>query len=225
MEIIPDNYEPLSIVNDVSNIVNTRIGDKDIEFTMDISPYIPRMLYGDNFRIHQILINILNNAVKFTKRGNVHLKIDCDFDEDNEENVILKIEVSDTGVGIKNEDKKKLFSSFQQVDSKRNRNVEGTGLGLAITRQLLDLMGGNIRFDSEYNKGTTFFMKIPQKIVDRMPSVPPLDKKLSVVVREDNEYVKDQLFTDLRRIGAEYIEIDNCDDIESFNADYLRVEF
>ncbi len=223
MEIIPDNYEPLSIVNDVANIVNTRIGDKDVEFTMDISPFIPRMLYGDNFRIHQIMINILNNAVKFTKRGNVKLKIDCDFDEEDPENVTLKLEVRDTGIGIKNEDKKKLFSSFQQVDSKRNRNVEGTGLGLAITRQLLDLMGGSIRFDSEYNKGTTFYIKIPQKIVDKMPSVPPLEKKLNVVVREDNEYVKDQLFIDLKRIGAEYIEIDNCNDLESYNADFLII--
>ncbi len=224
MEIIPDDYEPLSIVNDVANIVNTRIGDKDVEFTMDISPFIPRMLHGDNFRIHQIMINVLNNAVKFTKCGNVKLKIDCEFNENDKDSVVLKIEVSDTGIGIKNEDKKKLFSSFQQVDSKRNRNVEGTGLGLAITRQLLDLMGGSIRFDSEYNKGTTFFIKIPQKIVDRMPSVPPLEKKINVVVRAENEYVKDQLFIDLKRIGADYIEIENCDDLDSYKPDYLIID-
>ena len=224
MEIIPDDYEPLSIVNDVANIVNTRIGDKEVEFTMDISPDIPRMLNGDNFRIHQIMINILNNAVKFTKRGNVNLKIGCEFDENDPDTVILKIDVKDTGIGIKNEDKKKLFNSFQQVDSKRNRNVEGTGLGLAITRQLLDLMGGSIRFDSEYNKGTTFFIKIPQKVVDRMPSVPPLDRKLSVVVCINNEYVKDQLFIDLKRIGADYIEVDNCSDLDTYKPDYLIID-
>lgn len=224
MEIIPDDYEPLSIVNDVANIVNTRIGDKDIEFTMDIAPSIPRMLHGDNFRIHQILINILNNAVKFTKEGNVRLKIDCEFHDGEENDVVLKIEIKDTGIGIKNEDKKKLFNSFQQVDSKRNRNVEGTGLGLAITQQLLDLMGGSIRFDSEYGKGTTFFIRIPQKIVDRMPSVPIPEERFKVVVMCANEYVKEQLFTDLRRINADYIEVDNCEDIEAYNPHYLIID-
>ncbi|MBQ3842708.1 MAG: PocR ligand-binding domain-containing protein [Ruminiclostridium sp.] len=224
MEIIPDDYEPLSIVNDVANIVNTRIGDKDIEFTMDISPNIPRMLHGDNFRIHQILINILNNAVKFTKEGNVRLKIDCEFHDGEENDVVLKIEIKDTGIGIKNEDKKKLFNSFQQVDSKRNRNVEGTGLGLAITQQLLGLMGGSIRFDSEYNKGTTFFIKIPQKIVDRMPSVPIPEEKFNVVVCCANEYVKDQLFTDLKRINADYIEVENCEDLDTYKPNYLIID-
>ena len=224
MEIIPDDYEPLSIVNDVANIVNTRIGDKDIEFTMDIAPSIPRMLHGDNFRIHQILINILNNAVKFTKEGNVKLKIDCEFHDGEENDVVLKIEIKDTGIGIKNEDKKKLFNSFQQVDSKRNRNVEGTGLGLAITQQLLGLMGGSIRFDSEYGKGTTFFIRIPQKIVDRMPSVPIPEERFKVVVRCANEYVKEQLFTDLKRINADYIEVDNCEDIEAYNPHYLIID-
>ena len=222
MEIIPDEYEPLSIVNDVANIVNTRIGEKDIEFTMDISPNIPRKLYGDNFRIHQIMINILNNAVKFTRKGFVNLKIDCEFE--GEDQVILKIDIKDSGIGIKNEDKKKLFNSFQQVDSKRNRNVEGTGLGLAITQQLLGLMGGSIRFDSVYNKGTTFFIKIPQKIVDKMPSVPPLDRKLNVVVRSGNEYFKDQLFVDLKRIGADYIEVENCADLETYKPDFLIID-
>ena len=224
MEIIPDDYEPLSIVNDVANIVNTRIGDKDIEFTMDIAPSIPRMLHGDNFRIHQILINILNNAVKFTKEGNVKLKIDCEFHDGEENDVVLKIEIKDTGIGIKNEDKKKLFNSFQQVDSKRNRNVEGTGLGLAITQQLLGLMGGSIRFDSEYGKGTTFFIRIPQKIVDRMPSVPIPEERFKVVVMCANEYVKEQLFTDLKRINADYIEVDNCEDIEAYNPHYLIID-
>ncbi|MBQ9483270.1 MAG: PocR ligand-binding domain-containing protein [Ruminiclostridium sp.] len=222
MEIIPDEYEPLSIVNDVANIVNTRIGDKDIEFTMDIDPTIPRVLYGDNFRIHQIMINILNNAVKFTRKGNVNLKIGCEFTGEDE--VMLKLEIKDTGIGIKNEDKAKLFNSFQQVDSKRNRNVEGTGLGLAITQQLLGLMGGSIRFDSEYNKGTTFFIKIPQKVVDKMPSVPALDRKISVVVRSDNEYFKDQLFVDLKRIGADYIEVDNCAELDTYKPDFLIID-
>ena len=224
MEIIPDDYEPLSIVNDVANIVNTRIGDKDIEFTMDIAPDIPRMLYGDNFRIHQILINILNNAVKFTTKGNVSLKIGCEFHEDEENDVILKIEIKDTGIGIKNEDKKKLFNSFQQVDSKRNRNVEGTGLGLAITQQLLGLMGGSIRFDSEYNKGTTFFIKIPQKVVDKMPSVPMPENKFNVVVCCENEYVKDQLFRDLKRINADYIEVEKPDELDAYKPDYLIID-
>ena len=222
LEIIPDDYELLSIVNDVANVVNNRISEKDIEFTMDISPELPRMLYGDNFRIHQILINMLNNAAKFTQQGEIHLKIY--FEEIDEENINLKIEVKDTGIGIKKEDVKKLFTSFQQVDSKRNRNVEGTGLGLAITKQLLELMGGKITLESEYNKGTTFFLEFPQKVVDRMPAIPKSEDHPKVAVRIDSEYFKKQLYIDLARIEAEIIDLESCEKLEELAPDYLIID-
>lgn len=132
MNIVDVIYEPLSIVNDLANVVNTRIGSKKLEFTIDFDPKLPQKLYGDNIRIQQILLNLLNNAVKFTERGEVHLSIS--FSYIDSDNIMLKAVVSDTGIGIKKQDIGKLFKSFQQVDSKRNRNIEGTGLGLAISQ-------------------------------------------------------------------------------------------
>ncbi len=169
MEINCVEYEPLSLINDVSSIIMTRLTDKDVELFLDINPDIPNKLYGDDLRIRQVIINIANNATKFTKSGFVRLTVD--YKQKDEENIILKISVQDTGIGIKQEDMSRLFNSFAQVDSKRNRNVEGTGLGLAICRQLLLLMGGNITVDSEYGRGSTFSFEIPQKVIEAKPAV------------------------------------------------------
>lgn len=221
MDIIEVEYKPLSIIQDLASIVNSRIGDKDIEFTMDISPDLPKNLYGDNVRIHQIILNLLTNAVKFTHQGEVHFKME--FELLDEKTVSMKVEISDTGIGIKKEDMHKLFNSFQQVDSKRNRNIEGTGLGLAISQQLLHLMGGKISVRSEYNKGTTFFFEVPQKIVDPTPMIPQLEKPLKAAVLLENQYVKAQLIRDLNRIGAEYVDlVDNCS-YDDLQVDYFII--
>ena len=169
MDIIPDEYEPLSEYNDVANTLVTRIGDKDIELTMEENPNIPRRLNGDVLRIRQILINLANNAIKFTQHGRV--QIINDFEKLDDDTIMLKFHVVDTGQGIKKEDLKKLFVSFQQVDSKRNRSIEGTGLGLAISKSLVEAMGGSIGVESEYGKGSDFFFEIPQKVIDWNPSV------------------------------------------------------
>lgn len=128
------DYKPLSVVNDLINVVNTRIGTKDLEFTIDLDPRLPQKLYGDSVRIHQILLNLLNNAVKFTERGMWHLKLYSEpVDADT---IMLKAVISDTGIGIKKENMGKLFQSFQQVDSKRNRNIEGSEM-VAMVRKWL----------------------------------------------------------------------------------------
>ena len=221
MEVVNVEYEPLSIFNDLTGVVNTRIGKKDIEFTMDISPDLPKMLYGDNIRIHQIVLNLLTNAVKFTQSGEVHLKIDFEYKDD--ETILLKASIRDTGSGIKKEDMSKLFNSFQQVDSKRNRNIEGTGLGLAISQQLLSLMGGRIWFESEYNKGSTFSFEVPQKVVVSTPILPKLDKKYKVSVLLENKYVKAQLIRDLNRIGAEVVDLVSSGSFENTDVDFFIV--
>ncbi len=221
MEIVNVEYEPLSIFNDLTGVVNTRIGKKDIEFTMDISPDLPKMLYGDNIRIHQIVLNLLTNAVKFTHSGEVHLKIDFEYKDD--ETILLKAEIRDTGSGIKEEDMSKLFNSFQQLDSKRNRNIEGTGLGLAISQQLLSLMGGRIWLESEYNKGSTFSFEVPQKVVVSTPILPKLDKKYKVSVLMENKYVKAQLIRDLNRIGAEVVDLVTSGSFVDLNIDFFIV--
>ena len=164
MEIIPEKYEPLSEVNDIANILQTRIGDKNLELFFIVDPSLPHELIGDNMRIRQIIINIANNAIKFTDRGRIRITLDCEIKSD--EDIDLIYHIIDTGHGIKEDDLKKLFVSFQQVDSKRNRNVEGTGLGLAISKSLCEAMGGTIGVNSEYGKGSDFWFRIPQKILD-----------------------------------------------------------
>lgn len=221
MDIVKVEYEPMSVIQDLTSIVNSRIGDKDIEFTMDISPDMPKKLYGDNIRLHQIIINLLTNAVKFTQQGEVHFKMD--FEKSDDENVLMKVEIRDTGIGIKQTDMSKIFNSFQQVDSKRNRNIEGTGLGLAISQQLLGLMGGEITVESEYNKGTTFFFNVPQKVIDPSPVMPPLNKSLRAAILFENQYVKAQLINDLEHIGAEYVDLAGNRSYDDLQVDYFIV--
>ncbi len=224
MDIIEATYEPLSVINDVANIVNSRIGSKKIEFTMDISENLPKKLLGDNFRIHQIMLNLLNNAVKFTKEGEVHFSLECEQDKDKPEFVVLKAVISDTGIGIKKEDMKKLFNSFQQVDSKRNRNIEGTGLGLAISQQLLQMMNGTISVESEYNKGTTFTFYLPQKVVDPAYSIPKFTETKTAVLLIDNDYVEKQIYKDLSRIQVKFSDIDSIASLYDVKHDYIIVE-
>lgn len=221
MDIVEVEYEPLSVIQDLTSIVNSRIGDKDIEFTMDISPDMPKRLFGDNVRLHQIILNLLTNAVKFTRQGEVHLKLG--FEKSGNNTVIMKAEIRDTGIGIREVDMPKLFNSFQQVDSKRNRNIEGTGLGLAISQQLLNLMGGKISVKSVYNKGTTFFFSVPQKVIDPTPVMPQLKKSLKAAVLFENQYVKEQLVSDLKRIGAEPLDFADNGSYDDFHVDYFIV--
>lgn len=206
MPIVEVKYEPLSLVNDVSAIVNSQIGSKEIEFTVDLPMDFPSVLVGDNVRIQQILINLLNNAVKFTQRGHIGLKLEAVPNGDNE--VLLKAEVSDTGCGIKKENIDKLFKLFRQVDSKRNRNVEGTGLGLAISRKLLTLMNGSISVHSEPGKGSTFFFELPQKTA----GAPSYSDEVSpdglpAYINVGNQYLRAQLVKDLTAVGAKITDI------------------
>ena len=222
MNIVEVVYEPLSIVNSLANIVNTRIGSKKLEFTVDFDPRLPHKLYGDNIRVQQVLLNLLNNAVKFTERGEVHLSIT--FSPIDDETIMLKATVRDTGIGIKKQDMGKLFQSFHQVDSKRNRNIEGTGLGLAITKQLLRLMKGNVRIESEYEKGSTFYIELPQKIIDPAPSVPIPDSTLKAALIIDNRYVFKQTAKDLNALGIGYINLEKEGNLDNVKEGYIIIE-
>lgn len=208
MDISPIEYEPMSIINDISNIIMTRIGEKDVELILDIAPDIPNKLLGDNIRIKQIMVNLANNAVKFTPKGQVLLKMQ--YERIGKEELELQVSVEDTGIGIKKEDMGKLFHSFQQVDSKRNRNIEGTGLGLAISKQLLELMDGRIDVKSEYEKGSEFSFVIPQKIVEDVPSITRNDWDNVVVVDfMKNAYISEQLKRDSECLGVAYCAVDS----------------
>ncbi|MGN0336738.1 MAG: PocR ligand-binding domain-containing protein [Lachnospiraceae bacterium] len=183
MDIVETEYEPLAVLHNVVSMIRTRIGEKNVQLMTDISQSLPTRLYGDSIRFQQILINLLNNAVKFTPKG--HVKLLISVRESGENEIILHGEIADTGSGIKSENLEKIFSSFQQVDSKRNRNIEGSGLGLTITKQLLELMGGSIHVESVYGVGSTFVFDLPQKVIDATPAdVSRLDEAVEKIDAE-----------------------------------------
>lgn len=166
MKIVESEYEILNTIKDVENLVQGKVKDKGLALVTKVSPNIPRILYGDEIRIKQVLINLVNNAVKFTNEGSVSIDVDC---EGTQENTLLKISIRDTGIGIKEEDMERIFNSFEQSDTFRNRKKEGSGLGLTISKQLLQLMGGNIHVESVYQEGSCFSFEVPQKIIDVTP--------------------------------------------------------
>ncbi|MBQ9538182.1 MAG: response regulator [Treponema sp.] len=167
MELVPDSYNISSLVNDVATMIKIRLHDKAVQLDLDIDEGIPDKLYGDEVRIKQVLINIMGNSVKFTHEGSITLRIRGR--KEDEKHVRLFFEIKDTGIGIKKEDLGKLFSSFTQVDTRRNRAVEGTGLGLAISRKFVEMMGGQISVSSTYGEGTSFAFDILNEVEDWSP--------------------------------------------------------
>ncbi|MCR4850351.1 MAG: response regulator [Lachnospiraceae bacterium] len=163
-DIVPVEYDTASVLNDVLNMTRHRAVSKGLAFNYVISETIPSVLEGDEIRIRQVMLNIINNAIKYTHEG--HVDVEVISESKMQGNYVdLIISVSDTGMGIKEEDKDKLFKSFQRLDERKNRNIEGTGLGLHITNKLIEMMEGSITFESEYGKGSTFMITIPQKVV------------------------------------------------------------
>ncbi len=161
MELVESEYSLSDVISDAVNMVELKIKQKNLQFDIDVDNNLPNRLYGDGARIRQVMVNILNNAAKYTTEGSVTLKVSGEmlFKE-----VKLRISVTDTGIGIKKDDIHKLFSNFERLDLKRNRAIEGTGLGLSLTQKLVGLMRGNIEVQSEYGVGSTFTVNIPQSI-------------------------------------------------------------
>lgn len=166
MEIIPVEYDFSSLIHDISNMINTKVKSKKLNFIIHADEAIPSKMLGDDVRIRQILINLLNNAVKYTFEGNIELYIECQIEG---RKVLLTFMVKDTGIGIKEQDIDKLFKEFERIEEKRNRNIEGTGLGINITTQLLYLMGSRLKVESVYGKGSSFSFVLEQQIVDSTP--------------------------------------------------------
>ena len=167
MDIVPVDYRVSELLSEVVNMIWLKANDKGLKFNVSVDPGLPSVLYGDEVRIKQIIINLLNNAVKYTSEGSVELHIEKEDAEENKK--ILLISVSDTGMGIKKEALPHLFDAFKRVDEEKNRHIEGTGLGLSIVKQLVELMGGNIKVSSIYGAGSTFTVALPQGISDSSP--------------------------------------------------------
>ena len=163
MELLCEGYELASLINDCYTIVASNCKKKNLDLYMEIDENLPSILYGDDVRIRQAVNNFLSNAVKYTKRGHVILKIS--YSRIDEENINLRIDVKDSGIGIQKKDMENLFQNFTRLEEHKNRNIEGTGLGLSLTKRLVDMMHGEVLVESRYGEGSTFTAIIPQKVI------------------------------------------------------------
>ncbi|MBR3606462.1 MAG: response regulator [Lachnospiraceae bacterium] len=166
LEILPIEYDFSSLIHDISNMLKPKAKAKNLKLEFFVDPKIPSKLLGDDVRIRQVLVNLLNNAVKYTTEGSIRLRVEGNKEEGK---VLLNFSVEDTGIGIKEEDISKLFQEFQRIEEKRNRNIEGTGLGLNITARFLQLMGSSLKVESIYGKGSRFYFTLEQQVVDSTP--------------------------------------------------------
>lgn len=205
MEIVEDVYFLSSVLNNVVNMMRVKAEEKKLEFIVEIDESIPDELMGDETRISQVIINILNNAVKYTREGSVRLKIEqvpgivqsdaavlAGVPEEkilaaSEDGVLLKIAVIDTGIGIREEDIGKLFGNFERLDQKANKNVEGTGLGLSITGKMIEMMHGRVEVESVYGEGSTFTIYLPQKVEGDV-TIGNFEAKFTEYVKSLNSY-------------------------------------
>ncbi|MBP3274010.1 MAG: response regulator, partial [Butyrivibrio sp.] len=168
MDIVPINYNLSAMISEIVNMIWLRAQQKDLTLNLEVDPTIPAELFGDEVRIKQILVNLLNNAVKYTQEGSITLRIEKGDDARADE-VLLLFSVIDTGIGIKQDVIPYLFDAFSRMDEERNAKIEGTGLGLSIVKQLVDLMDGKITVNSTYTEGSTFIVALRQKVTRRDP--------------------------------------------------------
>jgi two-component system sensor histidine kinase/response regulator len=223
MVITLERYQFSSVINDVINMISIRLLGKDVELFVNVDPKIPSELMGDQVRIRQVLINLLNNAVKFTPAGSITINIGCRFRQDS---ILLFINVIDTGIGIKDENIDKIFRSFERVGEYENRNIEGTGLGLAICKQLLELMGGSIAVQSEFGKGSTFSVLLPQKVVNKASMVfvnNEIERK--ILVLEKTRKHADILKNTFKQIGLDVLVVQSLDQFKCslINEEYTNI--
>ena len=229
MEIVPVEYDVSHMIDDISNMIKLRIGEKEISFNVSVSSDIPKRMYGDDVRIRQVLLNLLTNAVKYTLRGEIWFRVDLKQNTEGEskEEVTLHYEVEDTGIGIKQEDMNKLFAEFERIEPERSRNTEGTGLGIPITTRLLALMGSELEIKSVYGKGSVFSFDLRQKVVNVSPaaddnnmpesneSEPDTYKEAFIIpdaklLLVDDNVINRRVFTLLlKQLQAEIIEADS----------------
>lgn len=203
-EIVNDEYFFPALIAEVVNIISFRLENPDVDFIIEVNPDMPVKLIGDEVRFKQILMNIITNAVKFTKKGYIKISLDWNY-IDNEETT-LTIKVEDTGIGIKEDEIKHLFVEFQQADIVRNRTVGGTGLGLAISKNLAEQMGGTITVESEYGKGTIFTITVKNKVKNYIPIASvSQSRNFNVAIYETNPVIIQNLRFTMKKLDVLYV--------------------
>ena len=208
--LTPVEYHVASILNDVITLANIRLSEKPVSFRLSIGDNLPARLYGDDLRVKQIFNNLLSNAVKYTNEGSIELRVDCACE--NNKDVWMDITVTDSGIGIREDDLKKLFHEYNQVDTQVNRQIEGTGLGLAITKKIAEMLDGEISAESVYGKGSVFRVRIRQGFVDSSPIGPVIAENLrNFRYTEDKNNVKKKL----ARLNLSYARVLVVDDMQT----------
>jgi PAS domain S-box-containing protein len=209
LTLSPVEYYMSSLLNDIITLVITRLGEKPVQFKLNIKDDLPNKLLGDDLRVKQILTNLLTNAIKYTREGSIELSLRCTREGGS---VWLDAAVSDTGMGIPKEDIKNLFLDYYQVAANANRNIEGTGLGLPITKRLVEMMSGEIDVESEHGKGSTFHFRIKQGFVNDMPLGAEVSEKLRSFSYSDDKRVTTRK---LARVNLSYAKVLVVDDMQT----------
>ena len=197
MEIIPTQYETAVLINDLVNMINPRAQKKGLSFNKAIDKELPSILYGDEIRIKQCILNLLENAVKYTESGSIDLGIN--YRRKDRDNIFLEVYVSDTGIGMKKEDIDRIFSPFTRVDEERNRTIEGTGLGMTITRDLLEMMGSKLSVESSYGSGSVFSFVLKQGVVSWDP-LGDYEEHIKSIARKETKYTASFTAPDVRAL-------------------------
>ncbi|MCL2835052.1 MAG: ATP-binding protein, partial [Treponema sp.] len=225
LEILPSEYMFSSMVNDVINIIKTRILQTRLRFLVYIDCNIPNTLYGDAIRIRQILMNLLSNSVKYTESGFVSLTITGKYTESG--TIILRAVVEDSGKGMKKDAINNLFKDFTRLDEQANKSIEGTGLGLSITKSLITAMGGDISVESEYGRGSTFTVTLPQKILREQKLASIVNPAVkNVLIYERREIYADSIIRAMDNLGVQHKLVSSSDEfLENLTANKFSFVF
>ncbi|MDR2032791.1 MAG: response regulator [Azoarcus sp.] len=210
LELIAVDYDVPSMINDTRSLNILRIADKPIVFKLLVDEMLPSRLNGDELRIKQIFNNLLSNACKYTREGTIEWTIN--WERDSNEGVWLISSIKDSGIGIRQEDIGKLFADYNQVDTRSNRAIEGTGLGLSITRRLVEMMSGSVSVESVYGQGSTFTVRIWQKLVSDTPIGPMTAEALRGFRYSTNKRVRGK---ELIRVQMPYARVLVVDDVQT----------
>ena len=189
MDIVDGEYNPREVFDSLVKMMKIRLGTKPLEFRYNYNDQLPEKLFGDKDKIKQITSNLISNAIKYTEEGSVDFNVDCEIKDDD---CLLKIIVTDTGRGIRDDQKEYLFTKFYRLEEDKDSDIQGTGLGLAITKAIVDLMGGKISVDSRYGEGSTFTIEVKQKILAHASNTEEVEEVPENVVEEAPKEVVQQ---------------------------------